>query len=358
MPKTTIGLAELPETPHFLYRLFDRTDTLLYIGITNDPKTRFKWHRKNQPWWCDVDQAKTKVDYYPSRDAVLKAEAEAIKEEQPLYNDQHNLTVDTPTRRAIDDALSEFAQTMLASMIGNPHDVNVAIKEGEVDLAELLSDGETPDTADPAVHAAAIVASRMLDALESYEQIVRRLISWLPDDIVWPAYSTASHDLRISPDKDDLDLTQAALDQIELVMSRRLLNALPADEARKLRNAAENYLLSRRQRGLGRVSDDALDLHAAAYARASRAQNPYLFAKYRCVGKGADSLPCMNLGVHRLVFNGCSKCSWEPGGCVGHGNWCQTHYDDFFRQGMLWVDGATIEEDDAEPSGNDEGQAA
>lgn len=336
MPRTTIGLAELPETPHFLYRLFDRTDTLLYIGITNDPKARFKWHRKNQPWWCDVDQTKTRVDYFPSREAVLKAEAEAIREELPLYNDQHNLTVDTPTRKAVDEALSEFAEIMLANMLGEPDAVKLALEEAATDIAELTEDGTPPETMDPAVHAAAIIGQRLQSALFSYERVIDALVGWLPDDVAVPAYRSAVEGLGVDPQLRDLELTEAAVANIEYEMSRRLLDGLPPDEAEQWVRAARHYLLAQRHRGLAEPDGSNVVRLAAVYARAVRSDNPRLFSAYRCSHKEADGQSCLDLGIHRRVVNGCRRCVWERNGCVGHGNWCNRHYSQFSDGGKIW----------------------
>ncbi len=37
-----------------VYRLYDADETLLYVGITYDTKTRFADHKVNKEWWPDV----------------------------------------------------------------------------------------------------------------------------------------------------------------------------------------------------------------------------------------------------------------------------------------------------------------
>ncbi len=98
-------------TPHVLYRFFAADDTLLYIGLTVNPGTRWTAHSKDKPWWLDV--AKVTVEHYPSREAVEAAEIAAIKAERPLHNVAHNRpakpkrqprlarpSLPTPTRQA------------------------------------------------------------------------------------------------------------------------------------------------------------------------------------------------------------------------------------------------------------------
>lgn len=71
-------------TAHVLYRMFDRDGVLLYVGITNNPKVRFKSHSKSQSWWDQVVNITVKT--YPSREALADAEQKAIRCEAPLYN--------------------------------------------------------------------------------------------------------------------------------------------------------------------------------------------------------------------------------------------------------------------------------
>jgi predicted GIY-YIG superfamily endonuclease len=69
---------------HVLYRMFDRDGGLLYVGITNDPKVRFRTHSRSQPWWDQV--ANITVQNHTSREALADAEQKAIRTESPLYN--------------------------------------------------------------------------------------------------------------------------------------------------------------------------------------------------------------------------------------------------------------------------------
>lgn len=38
----------------YVYRFFDSADRLLYIGATNDLRTRIKAHQRTKPWWPEV----------------------------------------------------------------------------------------------------------------------------------------------------------------------------------------------------------------------------------------------------------------------------------------------------------------
>ncbi|WP_157253142.1 GIY-YIG nuclease family protein [Nonomuraea typhae] len=73
---------------HALYRFFNADGGLLYIGISVNPPQRFRRHKGDQPWWCEVTQIT--IERFGSRPDVLAAEKQAIESEHPLYNLIHN----------------------------------------------------------------------------------------------------------------------------------------------------------------------------------------------------------------------------------------------------------------------------
>lgn len=85
------GQASLNTRPHALYRFYDRSDVLLYVGITVDIPARVKKHRAEKPWWTEVSNIS--IENFGSRHEVLAAERTAIRTERPLYNIDHNLMV-------------------------------------------------------------------------------------------------------------------------------------------------------------------------------------------------------------------------------------------------------------------------
>lgn len=70
-----------------LYRMHDRFERLLYVGITKRSMDRFSQHASNKPWWAYV--ARIDIEHFPTRGAALEAERLAIRSEAPLYNKQH-----------------------------------------------------------------------------------------------------------------------------------------------------------------------------------------------------------------------------------------------------------------------------
>ena len=82
------GIPLRPEQPQALYRFFNWHGELLYVGITLDPGSRFKAHRKDKPWWTQVNSIT--LEHFPDRASVERAEIEAIKAEKPIHNVAHN----------------------------------------------------------------------------------------------------------------------------------------------------------------------------------------------------------------------------------------------------------------------------
>lgn len=80
---------------HVLYRLYDSDGKLLYIGRTSDLRARFSAHAIHQLWWHEV--ARCTVDFYPNLEALVVAEINAIRTEQP----QHNITYNMNTQSSL-----------------------------------------------------------------------------------------------------------------------------------------------------------------------------------------------------------------------------------------------------------------
>src|SRR5690349_14786697 len=73
---------------HVLYRCFDDRAVCLYIGATTQPGVRFRKHADTKDWWCEV--VNIQLEHHASRDALERAEQEAIASEGPVFNIAHN----------------------------------------------------------------------------------------------------------------------------------------------------------------------------------------------------------------------------------------------------------------------------
>tara|TARA_R100000687_G_C6397425_1_gene140179 strand:+ start:297 stop:833 length:537 start_codon:yes stop_codon:yes gene_type:complete len=72
---------------HYLYRHWSDAGGLLYVGVTNNPAKRIKDHNKCANWFEQVNNIT--LQKYETRESVLKAERQAIIDEQPEFNIQH-----------------------------------------------------------------------------------------------------------------------------------------------------------------------------------------------------------------------------------------------------------------------------
>lgn len=91
-----------------LYRHYDATSKLLYVGVTSDLPKRTATHAKSSDWFGDV--ATTRVEWCVSREHALALEAVAISFEKPLHNKQRQVpafATSTPDALAVVKAIEE-----------------------------------------------------------------------------------------------------------------------------------------------------------------------------------------------------------------------------------------------------------
>jgi predicted GIY-YIG superfamily endonuclease len=67
-----------------VYRFYDRHEELLYVGISNNPRRRWKQHMKEKAWYPQVRHQT--VTWYDSERAARRAESAAIRQERPHFN--------------------------------------------------------------------------------------------------------------------------------------------------------------------------------------------------------------------------------------------------------------------------------
>jgi hypothetical protein len=66
-----------------LYRHFNATGRLLYVGISDKALMRLTQHRKLTPWWDQI--AHITLMHLPDRATAIVAEKLAIQTEDPIY---------------------------------------------------------------------------------------------------------------------------------------------------------------------------------------------------------------------------------------------------------------------------------
>lgn len=70
--------------PHSVYRLFDASGHLLYVGCTSGLTQRLRKHKSSKAWWPDV--ARCVEEVHPNFRSAQAAERDAIASEHPLHN--------------------------------------------------------------------------------------------------------------------------------------------------------------------------------------------------------------------------------------------------------------------------------
>lgn len=76
---------------YILYRHWNDSGDLLYVGRTNDPPKRACGHRSLSDFWRDVvDGGSTTYERFMNHEDLCAAEILAIETEEPRYNKNHN----------------------------------------------------------------------------------------------------------------------------------------------------------------------------------------------------------------------------------------------------------------------------
>tara|TARA_R110000737_G_C14621639_1_gene493360 strand:- start:6206 stop:6613 length:408 start_codon:yes stop_codon:yes gene_type:complete len=78
-----------------VYRHFDESGDLLYVGRSINPFKRLQEHKYQSSWFDSV--VNMTVEKFPTFGAAKKAEANAILSERPKFNMQHQVENKRPT---------------------------------------------------------------------------------------------------------------------------------------------------------------------------------------------------------------------------------------------------------------------
>lgn len=93
----------------YVYRHWDETGRLLYVGVTEQFHDRQRIHRKNSPWMAFV--AKITKEAYDTRVEAELAESRAIAHEAPVFNVAGN--EDAVAQRRLSEYLAEHRRANL-----------------------------------------------------------------------------------------------------------------------------------------------------------------------------------------------------------------------------------------------------
>lgn len=76
--------AALDVPPTAVYRFYDAAGLLLYVGVTDEPKVRWKRHAETADWWPLATRRTTA--WHDDRRDALAEEAAALLHENPIHN--------------------------------------------------------------------------------------------------------------------------------------------------------------------------------------------------------------------------------------------------------------------------------
>ena len=125
-----------------LYRHYDKSERLLYVGVTRDPARRFAVHCVSKDWAHDV--VTIRLEWFQSKTDAFDAERVAIASERPVYNFQHNGLKPTrfaaPARPVKHPELLKTIEDYCAAR-GMAKTVFGAASVGDLSLVKNISDG-------------------------------------------------------------------------------------------------------------------------------------------------------------------------------------------------------------------------
>lgn len=82
-----------------VYRLFNHSGELLYVGASRDFKTRMHSHAGSKPWWHEIDEHQILVEWFDDMAEAGDRESYIILNESPKYN-VHGKPGQTPSKYA------------------------------------------------------------------------------------------------------------------------------------------------------------------------------------------------------------------------------------------------------------------
>ena len=332
--RVSAAFLRLDEQPHALYRFYDRTDVLLYVGITADLPTRLRHHGKHKNWSHQVSYVR--VEQMPGRRAALDAEREAIKNEKPLFNDQHNDIV------PLDDHFAALTTSEKLERLSLAERDSIAVPahlEGMRELAEAIleciydPDGDMPDIrrrverrdeedryGDESIDLALAAMEQAADRVTELEYALMNLLHAFPQEQREADERAAKADCAAFHGGSETQIDVLA--RTALFARRRIFGAtyhrLSADEQ------AEWMACARGESG------DSAD---EAELRATAGQMAQVYAEERrvlgnmCWADAGQWAKCPNRAAFKVWPEGeCLECDEQSGNqCRGHAAFCADH---------------------------------
>jgi predicted GIY-YIG superfamily endonuclease len=321
MPKlVSTALVRLPTRPHVLYRFFDRTDALLYIGITMDFEKRMAAHRKTKRWWPAVSSIT--LEHLDNRYDALAAETDAIKTEKPLYNEAQNEMVQAPMLYSEDHA-RDLAAEILGLLDGDLREVLLHDNRYDWEDRELSERDQYIAAAQGALGAMSWEGLRLAQSLLTVFQ-------YLPEGQWERCHKVAERTLS----EQGQTGTRAAwvlatAEALHTELATEYLGTLPEAERDEWLLGAQN-------------ANPNFDVAVWARVAADRAKDwkgrGGCLAADMCVGSGIHGARCPERAEFRIWQANCSCCERETG---GH-SVCRSHHEAVLAGNVTRSDDAAV----------------
>ena len=95
-----------------VYWFHDDRGALLYVGITNSPKSRWAAHSHTQVWW---DEVRTRtIEWFDTRAEAAAVEARCIHQDMPI----HNISAGVPAGAVILGGVQRAGMTYAKDFLG------------------------------------------------------------------------------------------------------------------------------------------------------------------------------------------------------------------------------------------------
>lgn len=214
-----------------LYRHFANDGSLLYVGISLSWPQRTKAHAKGSRWFEQV--ARVEIENFPTREAALDAEREAIKREKPAFNVIHNRASPAPAREPIQRHSNDpLLRTIHGrdvivgpALVYRDEKISVMIAHGDFGTEGTLTEvilGEYVEEVDPSWydHCASIMVIRRGDQLTINEAHETR------DDII---QKLRRHKRKVEFYSTDIALAVAYAAQFPSEKSRKILDDVASE---------------------------------------------------------------------------------------------------------------------------------
>lgn len=157
-----------------LYRHFNSSGDLLYVGISLSWPARTKAHAQGARWFDQV--ARIEIENFSTREGALEAERQAIKSEKPQYNVIHNRVGSSRAAAKVG-----AADPLLAIIPGPTAFVGPALVYRDEKLSVIVAHGEPSN---PSLLTEIVLGTFCDPAMPSWAHLAASVVVIKPGDAI------------------------------------------------------------------------------------------------------------------------------------------------------------------------------